>query len=166
MDVERRVELPDGHLVNLSPRNQRQTGPCQQQYQAYRADYTVTELSATPSSQPNYRPRPSELGGPRSPPDNMFHRSKATKLPAPKALSERAREQRNQTPSPTSIPKPSSATYSSGGSAGRSGGRDQYWSKIRDKFERDSPLSQRASYVRSRESDQNSSPSHGHSPAK
>lgn len=163
MDVESRVELPDGHLVNLSPRNQRQTGQYQQQYQAYRANYTVTELSASPSSQSTHRPRPSEPGGSRSPPDNMFHRSKATKLPVPKILNERARDQRNQTPSPTGIPKPSYATFSSGESGGHSGGRDQYWSRLRGRFERDTPLPHRDSYVRSRKSDQNSSPSHGHS---
>ncbi|KAJ5363675.1 uncharacterized protein N7496_009388 [Penicillium cataractarum] len=163
MDVESRIELPDGHLVNLSPRNHRQTGQCQQQYQAYRANYTVTELSATPSSQSTHRPRPSEPGGARSPPEIMIHRSKATKLPASKTLTERARDQRNQTPSPTGIPKLSSAIFSSGGSGGHSGGRDQYWSKLCDRSERDSPLSHRASYVRSRKSDQNSSPSHGHS---
>ncbi|CEJ53897.1 hypothetical protein PMG11_00232 [Penicillium brasilianum] len=163
MDFESRVELPDVHLVNLLPRNLPQTGQHPQQYQAYRANYTVTDFSAILPSQSTHRPRQSEFGGSRSPPDNMFHRSKATKLPVPKTLSESSRDQRDQTPSPTGIPKPSSATFSLGGSGGHFGGRDQYWSKLRDKSEKDSPLSQRASYVRSRKSDQTGSPSHGHS---
>ncbi|KAF3394585.1 hypothetical protein F1880_004843 [Penicillium rolfsii] len=161
MDVESRVELPVGHLINLSSRNQRQSG--QQQYQAYRASYSATEILTTPFSQSIHRPRQPELGDSQSPPDNMFHRSKATKLPVPKTLSERARDQRNENPSPTGIPKPSTTTFSLGGSNGHSGSRDQYWSKLRDKFERESPLLHRASYVRSRESDQNGSPNHGHS---
>lgn len=90
----------------------------------------------------------------------MFQKAKATKLPLPKTLAEKTRDQRNQTPSPTGIPKPS--TFSSGGSGAQSGSRDQerdhYWTKLRDKFEKDlasSALSQRTSYVRSRESDKN-----------
>lgn len=89
----------------------------------------------------------------------MFHQTKASKLPVPKSMTEHGRDQRNQMPSPTGIPKPSSTAFSSGGSAGHSGGRGQYWSKISDKFDRGPPLSQRVSYVRSRDSDQNGSPS-------
>lgn len=88
----------------------------------------------------------------------MFHKAKATKLPLPKTLAEKSKDQRNQTPSPTGIPKPSSSGFSSGGSGAQSGSRDRerdhYWTKLRDKFEKDSsPLSNRISYVRSREND-------------
>lgn len=88
----------------------------------------------------------------------MSQKTKLTKLPIPKTLAEKYKEQRNQTPSPTGIPKPSSSTLSPGGSGAQSTGRemerDHYWKRLRDKFEKDSsPLSQRTSYVRSRESD-------------
>ncbi|KAJ5758707.1 hypothetical protein N7520_005863 [Penicillium odoratum] len=149
MDFESCVELPDGHLVNLSPRPQRQT-----QYQAYRAHYTTTELSATPRLRNSHRV-PLEVENRRISADFMSHKDKTTKLPMPKSIAERAREQRNQTPSPTGIPKSSSVAFSSGGSAGPSGDRDRdlYIKKIRGRFEKDSPLSQRGSYIRSRESD-------------
>ncbi|KAJ5175979.1 uncharacterized protein N7482_001856 [Penicillium canariense] len=165
MEIENRVELPDGHLVNLSPRDQRESGQCQQQYQAYRANYTFAELSSTPPWRNVHQdqPRASELVNSQSPTEDMFHRTKATKLPLPKNLNDRGRDQRNQTPSPTGIPKPSPTAFSSGGSGGQSGEREQYWQRVRDKFEKDSLLSQRASFVRSRESDQNGSPSYGSS---
>ncbi|KAJ5925195.1 hypothetical protein N7454_007834 [Penicillium verhagenii] len=154
MDVESCVELPDGHLVNLSPRPQRQT-----QYQAYRAHYTPTELSATPPARNCHRVPPSELEDRRMSTETMFQKDRTTKLPMPKSFAERAREQRNQTPSPTGIPKASSVGYSSAGSAGPSGDRDRdrdrelYLRKIRGRLEKESPLSQRGSYIRSRESD-------------
>ncbi|KAJ5547977.1 hypothetical protein N7513_005211 [Penicillium frequentans] len=150
MDVESCVELPDGHLVNLSPRPQRQT-----QYQAYRAHYTAPELYPTPTARNSHRVPPSELEDRRTSPDIMYQKEKTTKLPVPRSFAERAREQRNQTPSPTGIPKSSSAGLSSGGSGSQSGERDRDLNmrKIRGRFEKESPLSQRGSYIRSRESD-------------
>lgn len=150
MDIESCVELPDGHLVNLSPRPQRQS-----QYQAYRAHYTVTELYPTPPARNSHRVPPSELEDRRISTDIMYQKEKTTKLPVPRSFAERAREQRNQTPSPTGIPKSSSAGLSSGGSGGQSGDRDRDISmrKIRGRVEKESPLSQRGSYIRSRESD-------------
>ena len=158
MEIENRVELPDGHLVNLSPRPQHQP-----QYKAYRADYASTELSPAKQSQNTHRVYPSELAECRSPVDTMYQKGKATKLPVPKTLLERGRDQRNQTPSPTAIPKPSPTAFSSGGSGAQSGerdrDRDRYWSKLRDKFEKESsPLSQRVSYHRTRETDKKDSP--------
>ncbi|KAJ5728723.1 uncharacterized protein N7483_003231 [Penicillium malachiteum] len=148
MDVESCVELPDGHLVNLSPRPQSKT-----KYQAYRAHYTASEASTNSPARNCHLVPPTELEDRRLSDDIMFQNAKTTKLPVPKSVSDRARDQRNQTPSPTGIPKLSSVGFSSGGSAGPSGERDPYWRKIRDRFEKESPLSQRASYVRSRESD-------------
>ncbi|KAK5806193.1 hypothetical protein VI817_000451 [Penicillium citrinum] len=157
MEIESRVELPDGHLVNLSPRPHHHG-----QYQAYRADY-ATELSANSPSR--YVPSDGrrELTPPRGTEDAMFHKTKNIKLPLPKFVAGKGSEQRNQTPSPTAIPKPSSATIS-GGSAGtptqsEDRSREHTWRKLRDRFEKDvSPLSQRNSFVRSRNSDQNGSP--------
>ncbi|KAJ5651233.1 uncharacterized protein N7484_004956 [Penicillium longicatenatum] len=150
MDIESCVELPDGHLVNLSPRPQRQP-----QYQAYRAHYTATELYPTPPARNSHRVPPSELEDRRTSLDIMYQKEKTTKLPVPKSFAERAREQRNQTPSPTGIPKSSSAAFSLGGSGGPSADRDRSigMRKIRGRFEKESPLSQRGSYIRSRESD-------------
>ncbi|KAJ5924021.1 hypothetical protein N7466_008208 [Penicillium verhagenii] len=150
MDAESCVELPDGHLVNLSPRPQRQT-----QYQAYRAHYTPTELSATPPARNSHRVPPSELEDRRTSTETMFQKDRTTKLPMPKSFTERTREERNQTPSPTGIPKASSFGYSSAGSVGPSGDRDRelYMRKIRGRLDKESPLSQRGSYIRSRESD-------------
>ncbi|KAJ5569629.1 uncharacterized protein N7459_009059 [Penicillium hispanicum] len=159
MEIESRVELPDGHLVNLSPRPQHQT-----QYKAYRGTYTATEPSPASLSHYAHRTKPSEVQDPRHSADIMSEKAKATKLPVPKTVADR-RDQQNQTPSPTGIPKPSPATFSSGGSGGgprasgeRDRDRDQYWRKLRDRFERDSPLSQRGSYVRSRDTDRKVSP--------
>ncbi|KAJ5273228.1 hypothetical protein N7478_008353 [Penicillium angulare] len=147
MDIESCVELPDGHLVNLSPRPQRKT----QQYQAYRAHYTTNKIPGIPTARNSHRVPPEE---PRVSPDAMFHKEKTTKLPLPKAVPDRAREQRNQTPSPTGIPKPSSAGISSGASGEPSTDRNRDpWRKIRDRFEKESPLTQRSSYVRTREGD-------------
>ncbi|KAJ5112557.1 hypothetical protein N7532_000602 [Penicillium argentinense] len=157
METETRVELPDGHLVNLSPRPHNPG-----QYQAYRADY-ATELSAGSPSRYNFPTSTPDVSGSRHPEDNMFQRAKATKLPVPKTLSEKSRDQRNQTPSPTGIPKPSPTGLSTGGSGGpptQSGdrNREHCWRKLRDRFEKESPLTQRSSYIRSRNSDQNGSP--------
>ncbi|KAJ5150069.1 hypothetical protein N7448_001647 [Penicillium atrosanguineum] len=156
MEIDSRVELPDGHLVNLSPRPQHKP-----QYRAYRANYTATTLSSPTPPQNTHQVYCSELAECSSPLDNMYQKGKATKLPVPKSLTERSREQRNQTPSPTGIPKPSSTVLSSGGSGGQSGerDRDRYWSRLTDKIEKDSsPLSQRVSYHRTRESDKKRSP--------
>lgn len=143
MEIENRVELPDGHLVNLSPRPQRQQG----QYQAYRGEFHATELSATPLPRYTQQPTPYELEEVRTSGDIMFPRGKATKLPVPNSIIARDRDQRNQTPSPTGIPKPSSG-LSPGASAApapESGGknRELCWRKIRERFEKDSPLSQK-----------------------
>lgn len=98
----------------------------------------------------------------------MTSKAKATKLPVPKTFIDRGREQRNQTPSPTGIPKPSPTTFSSGGSGGQSGqsgdrNREHAWRRLRDRFEKESsPLSQRSSYIRTRNSDQNGTPDQSH----
>ncbi|KAI2789105.1 hypothetical protein POX_e07133 [Penicillium oxalicum] len=157
MQVESRVELPDGHLVNLSSRYQHDAEQSQPRYQAYRVDYNVNELSASPVAQVPGGAKPFELGE-RTPPNDGLYRAKATKLPISKTARDVTREKRNETSSPTGIPKPSSRTFSSGGSSRESSGRGQYWSKIRDKVDRTSPLVQRVSYVRSRESDHKKSP--------
>ncbi|KAJ6108622.1 hypothetical protein N7523_009945 [Penicillium sp. IBT 18751x] len=151
MESGNRVELPDGHLVNLSPRPQHKP-----QYKAYRVDYSATTLPNTTPPRNNHQLYCSELAECSSPLGNMCPKAKATKLPVPKSLAERSREQRNQTPSPTGIPKPSPAAFSSGDSGGQSGerDRDRYWSKLSDKIGKDSaPLIQRVSYHRTRESD-------------
>ncbi|KAJ5484037.1 hypothetical protein N7539_005833 [Penicillium diatomitis] len=153
MEVESRVELPDGHLVNLSPRNQRETDQSQPRYQAYRAEYTVNELSASPVAQVAGGAKPFELGERTPPSDTLYKTRSGTKLPVAKSIRDKNRDRDNETPSPTGIPKPSPGTLSSGGSTGDSAGRQQYWSKIRDRVDRGSPLMQRASYVRSREGD-------------
>ncbi|KAJ5172723.1 hypothetical protein N7492_005316 [Penicillium capsulatum] len=141
MEIENRVELPDGHLVNLSPRPQRQQG----QYQAYRGEFHATELSATPLPRYTHQPRPYELEEVRTSGDIMFQRGKATKLPLPNSSSTRDRDQRHQTPSPTAIPKPTSGLSPVAAPAAAPTGRsrDQCWRRIRDKFEKDSPLSQK-----------------------
>ncbi|KAJ6088799.1 hypothetical protein N7486_010060 [Penicillium sp. IBT 16267x] len=150
MDVESCVELPDGHLVNLSPRPQKQP-----QYQAYRAHYTHTELYSTPLARNSHRVPPSELEDRQTSTDIMYQKEKTTKLPVPRSFAERSREQRNQTPSPTGLPKSSSAALPSAGSGGPFGERDRDLNlrKIRGRFEKESALSQRGSYIRSRESD-------------
>ncbi|KAF7715962.1 Uncharacterized protein PECH_004615 [Penicillium ucsense] len=145
MEVESRVELPDGHLVNLSPRNQRETDQSQPRYQAYRAEYTVNELSASPVAQVGGGAKPFELGERTPPSDTLYKTRSGTKLPVAKSTRDKNRDRCNETPSPTGIPKPSPGTLSSGGSTGDSAGRQQYWSKIRDRVDRGSPLVQRAS---------------------
>ena len=148
-----RVELPDGHLVNLSPRPTRQSP-----YKAYRADYKTspTELSAiTP---PRYAARSTEHVTPRNASGGSYQKPKNTKLPVPKSLADTQSNESRQTPSPTGLPKPTTPNHSGQrAQPGSSGGhRDQYLRKLRDKFEKDSPLSERS--TQSKDSDTEQSP--------
>lgn len=128
------VNLPEGHCVNLHPRPQ-QPSP----YKAYRAEYNnITELSAAPPS-PNTHAAVGNL-----------RRSKATKLPLPKALADKNKDQREELlsstavlrPAPLSIP--SASTQNEGAEAeAMAKDRDQYWRKIRGKNDKDSPQSQK-----------------------
>ncbi|KAJ5780304.1 hypothetical protein N7457_005464 [Penicillium paradoxum] len=150
-----RVELPDGHLVNLSPRPARPSP-----YKAYRAEYQVsaTELSAPVSAQsPQAISADHVIASVAS--GNVSQTSKATKLPLPKNLVDNHNDELNQTPCPTGLPKPKTPSQSGRpGSQPRSSekGRDQYWRKIRDKFEKDSPLSPRS--PKSKENGKSQSP--------
>ncbi|KAJ5464142.1 hypothetical protein N7475_007277 [Penicillium sp. IBT 31633x] len=150
------VDLPDGHLVNLSPRPTRGSP-----YQAYRAEYKAspTELSATPPPRYLPEPRSAESANTSAGSGNRVHKLKATKLPVPKYLTD-SRNELNQTTGPTLPTKPTTPSNSSGRLADQARssekGRDQYWKKIRDKFEKESPLSQRS--TKSRESDNHESP--------
>lgn len=153
--AEARVELPDGHLVNLSPRPTRDSP-----YKAYRADYktTPTELSAiTP---PRYAPqgRSYEHANPRSASGGSYQKSKTTKLPIPRTVADSHNYELRQTPSPTGLPKPTTPSHSGQRDQPKSTDRDrdQYWKKLRDRFEKDSPLSQRSE--RSKNSDTEQSP--------
>ena len=162
MEIEDRVELPDGHLVNLSPRPQRQQG----QYQAYRGEFHATELSATPLPRYNPHPTASELEQPQITGDIMFRRGKVTKLPVPNSTNPRDQDRRHQTPSPTGIPKPSQALSPRGSgpapAAPPDKTRDQYWKRIRDKFEKESPLSQKKNQ-KAKESNRQASSNHASS---
>lgn len=151
-----RVELPDGHLVNLSPRPARHTP-----YKAYRAEYKTlsTEFSGTSLPRYSQEQRSAEYAIASTASGNTPQKSTGTKLPLPKNLTDNTSDRSNQTPSPTGLPKPTTPSHS-----GRLGdqpnssdkGRDQYWKKIRDKFEKDSPLSQRS--TQSKDSDHDQSP--------
>ncbi|CAG7969095.1 unnamed protein product [Penicillium olsonii] len=148
-----RVELPDGHLVNLSPR------PVRAQYQAYRADYKAspTELSAiTP---PRYTPiaKPNEQVTHANASSTAQQKPKNTKLPVPKSSANSPSHESRQTPSPTGLPKPTTPKHTGQRAQGVSAGnRDQYMQKLRDRFEKDSPLSERSD--RSKNSDSEQSP--------
>ncbi|OGE53518.1 hypothetical protein PENARI_c007G10703 [Penicillium arizonense] len=138
--TEARVELPDGHLVNLSPRPTRDSP-----YRAYRAEYrgSATELSATPPPRYTHQTRTPEYGDSRSTSGIMSQVPRSTRLPVPRTVAENRKNELRDTPSPTGIPKPT--TPSQPGPSGdqpRSSGkdRDQYWGKIKEKFEKDSPL--------------------------
>ncbi|KAJ6133619.1 hypothetical protein N7471_008834 [Penicillium samsonianum] len=149
------VKLPDGHLVNLSPRPISQSA-----YKAYRVEYKrSTELSATPPPRYLQEARSPEYAIAGGASGNISQLPKATKLPVPRALSESRNNDSSQTPSPTALPKLSPASHPSGrlGEQSRSldKGHDQYWKKIRDKLE-DSPLLTRR--ARSKESDNTQSP--------
>jgi hypothetical protein len=136
------VELPDGHLVNLSPRPSRQ-GP----YKAYRADYKVTptELSATTPPRYLQEPTPTDHANASGVSDYTFQKSKPTKLPVSRALADSRNDASNKTPSPTGLPKPTTPIHSVGrlGDQASSSdkGREQCWRKVQDKFEKESPVS-------------------------
>ncbi|KAJ5805128.1 hypothetical protein N7474_011015 [Penicillium riverlandense] len=124
------VKLPEGHCVNLHPRPQ-QPSP----YKAYRAEYNnITELSAaTPSPY-----TPAAAGN--------LRRSKATKLPLPKALADKNKDPRGELHSSSSVPRPAplsirSASARNEGAEAESMAkdRDQYWRKIRGKNDKESP---------------------------
>ncbi|KAJ5372833.1 hypothetical protein N7517_004839 [Penicillium concentricum] len=152
---EAHVELPDGHLVNLSPRPVRQTS-----YKAYRVEYKPsTELSATPPPRYLQEGIPTGYVVARGASANISQMSKATKLPVPRSFSESRNDDLSQTSSPR-IPKLTPASHSLGrlGDQPRPSekGHDPYWRKIRDKLEESPLLPRRA---RSKESDKPESPS-------
>ncbi|CAG8122331.1 unnamed protein product [Penicillium salamii] len=148
-----RVELPDGHLVNLSPRPVRGS-----QYQAYRADYTASPTELSGITPPRYTPiaRSTEQSTGSSS-GETYQKSKNTKLPVPKSSANSPSHEARQTPSPTGLPKPTTPSHSGQrAQAGSGGNRDQYMKKLRDRFEKDSPLSERSD--RSKGSDTEQSP--------
>ncbi|KAJ5124049.1 uncharacterized protein N7515_007874 [Penicillium bovifimosum] len=150
-----RVELPDGHLVNLSPRPSRQ-GP----YKAYRADYKVTPTELSATTPPRYLPRPTDHANASDVSDYTFQESKPTKLPVPRALADSHNDPSNKTPSPSGLPKPTTPVYSvrrPGNQASSSDkSREQGWRKIQDKFEKESPISEKS--AQSKESRNDESP--------
>ncbi|KAJ6172316.1 hypothetical protein N7470_001383 [Penicillium chermesinum] len=108
MEVKTHIELPEKHLLNLAPRPQQQT-----QYQAYRADYNYSAAPCTDEPVQRHSHQVPLDASPRTSTEITFQKN-VTKLPVPSSISDRARDQRNNTPSPTGIPKPlSSATLSS-----------------------------------------------------
>lgn len=151
---EAHVKLPDGHLVNLSPRPVRPSA-----YKAYRVEYKPSaELSATPPRQRQEK-RSTEYAIAGGSPGNTSQLPKATKLPIPRSVPESRNDGSNQTPSPTASPGLIPSSRSSGRLGDQSGAvdktHDQYWRKIRDKLE-DSPLSKRR--IKSKDSDKSQSP--------
>lgn len=152
---EAHVKLPDGHLVNLSPRPVRPSA-----YKAYRVEYEPSaELSATPPPRRPQEERSTEYAIAGGAPGNISQLPKATKLPIPRSLAESRNDGSNQTPSPTALPKLTPSSRSSGRLGDQSGpvdkAQDQYWRKIRDKLE-DSPLLTRR--TKSKDSDKSQSP--------
>ncbi|KAJ5192229.1 hypothetical protein N7449_008371 [Penicillium cf. viridicatum] len=152
---EAHVKLPDGHLVNLSPRPVRPSA-----YKAYRVEYKPSaELSVTPPPRHPQEERSTEYAIAGGAPGNISQLPKATKLPIPRSLAESRKDGSNQTPSPTALPKLTPSSHSSGRLGDQSGpvdkAHDQYWKKIRDKLE-DSPLLTRR--TKSKDSDKNQSP--------
>lgn len=151
---EAHVKLPDGHLVNLSPRPVRPSA-----YKAYRVEYEPSaELSATPSPRHTQEERSTEYAIAGGTPGNISQLPKPTKLPIPRSLAESRNDGSNQTPSPTALPKLTPSSRSLGRLGDQSGpvdkAHDQYWRKIRDKLE-DSPLLTRR--TKSKDSDKNQS---------
>ncbi|KAJ5320003.1 hypothetical protein PENANT_c051G05589 [Penicillium antarcticum] len=156
--AETRVELPDGHLVNLSPRPTRDSP-----YKAYRAEYRgcATELAATPPPRYASQTRTPEYGVSRCASGNMSQAPRTTKLPVPRNVTESRKTELRETPSPTGIPKPTTPSqFGPTGDHPRSSGkdRDQYWSKIREKFEKDSPLSRRSARNKDNGNDESPNP--------
>ncbi|KAJ5753609.1 uncharacterized protein N7511_007762 [Penicillium nucicola] len=152
------VELPDDHLVNLSPRPIRSSP-----YKAYRAEYrgSATELAATPPPRYAYQAKTPEYDDLRSASGKMSQAPRSTKLPVSKAVVENRKNELRETPSPTGIPKPITPSQSGpSGDQPQSSGkdRDQYWSKIRQKFEKDSPLSTRSAKSKENGNDESPSP--------
>ncbi|KAJ5592244.1 hypothetical protein N7537_009148 [Penicillium hordei] len=152
---EAHVKLPDGHLVNLSPRSVHPSA-----YKAYRAEYKPSaELSPTPPPRHPQEERSTEYAIAGGASKNISQLPKATKLPIPRSLAENRNDGSNQTPSPTALPKLTPSSHSSGRLGDQSEpvdkAHDQYWRKIRDKLE-DSPLLTRR--TKSKDSDKNQSP--------
>ncbi|KGO76138.1 hypothetical protein PITC_099430 [Penicillium italicum] len=138
------VKLPDGHLVNLSPRPVRPSP-----YRAYRAEYKLSpKLSATPPPQYPEEERSTEYAIAGGAPLNISQLPKVTKLPVPRSLPESRTDDSNQTPGPTALPKLSPSGHSSRRHGDQSRpsekGHDQYWRKIRDKLEESPLLTRRA----------------------
>ncbi|KAJ5210953.1 hypothetical protein N7491_010768 [Penicillium cf. griseofulvum] len=153
---EAHVDLPDGHLVNLSPRPIRESP-----YKAYRVEYKrSTQLLATPPPRYLQEGVPTGYVVTKAASANISQMPKATKLPVLRTFSGSRSDDSGQTPSPTGIPKLTPASHSVGQVDDQPRPSDKghdpnpYWRKIRDKFEESPLLTRRA---RSKERDKTDS---------
>ncbi|KAE8387576.1 hypothetical protein BDV23DRAFT_186243 [Aspergillus alliaceus] len=146
--MEEYMHLPNGHLLNLEPRARNGGRPTlinegaeNDQNEAY-----TTGLDQKPAGLKG--------GSPKTPPQSLLRRGRPTKLPKPRVFADRARDQKKEESVTPRIKEQKVNTHvqnrQSPGAANRESpkatdkDREQYWRKVREKFDKDSPTSTRS----------------------
>ncbi|KAI9934759.1 hypothetical protein MW887_000376 [Aspergillus wentii] len=139
--MEERIQLPNGHLLNLNPRP-RHFKPTGDAFRSQGTRRSQTPEHDTEGDQESGSPQERGLG---SPPQYAMQKTKATKLPVPRSHTDRRNgnwrkveiEDEDETEAGDAqayaSPPPSEPR-----SAGKD--REQYWKKVRERFEKESPL--------------------------
>ncbi|PLB47958.1 hypothetical protein P170DRAFT_410382 [Aspergillus steynii IBT 23096] len=150
--MEERVPLPYGHLLNLKPRSRNpQHAKCE-------AEDLECERSNEPAAvYKAYKPR-TEGKDPKSSPETSARKVTPTRLPMPKKSADKTRDEsadgspvpvagrkepRQHTLGRRAQPKMSPSSLERRPAKSTDKDREQYWRKVKEKFEKDSPISPR-----------------------
>ncbi|KAI9045848.1 putative NTP binding protein [Aspergillus affinis] len=159
--MEERISLPNGHLLNLKPRS-RNPRPAksgaEEQPACERSKESATGYTA-------YKPRIDkplpdkplpEVKDPKSSPETSARKVTPTRLPMPKKFAEKAKddsadaspvpdrkEHRHHTLGRRAQPKASPISLGRRPAKSTEKDREQYWRKVKEKFEKESPTSSR-----------------------
>ncbi|RHZ64038.1 hypothetical protein CDV55_103804 [Aspergillus turcosus] len=159
------LHLHQGHLSNLSPR-QRQDK--RQELDAEAVENTLQEgnTSDLGGSSMNSTNSDSGTGAP-----TILRRTRQTKLPLPRDLASKSKEQQKDKPATPQNreygsfgnvrPRISPTTLYSSPEEVMDKDREQYWRKVRDKFERESPLAKSKEKDKEKEKDKHKEPYYG-----
>lgn len=144
--MEGHIPLPKGHLLNLQPRarNGRRT--------KFSDQGAENEQNGAHPTGTDQKSAGSKIGTPETP-QTLLRRGKATKLPMPRAFADNGTEQKREA---SVTPQKKEQNIKVQGQMKRSPGasdrespnstdkeREQYWRKVRGKFDRESPTASR-----------------------
>lgn len=149
--MEERIPLPTGHILNLNPRGRglKHAKPDAEEPACERSNEPATGYKAYRPYTESHEPKPS--------PESSTRKVTPTRLPMPKKLADKTKEESTDKPpvasrkehrhytlgrrtqhksSPVSLERrPAKSTDKD---------REQYWRKVKEKFEKDSPTSSRS----------------------